>query len=163
MKSNKGITLIALVITIIVLLILAGVSISMVVGENGILNRATDASTKTNDAKDEEEKQFAMAEAAMNFENTKYKNVPIPAGFAPTRIDGEDEIEDGLVIVDNNGNEFVWIPVNSEDEYVRNRTFLSSSDSNSNSLEATDDTGYLPDDITSEIDAVMNVHRFLCI
>ena len=35
-KHNKGITLIALVITIIVLLILAGVSISLVVGNNGV-------------------------------------------------------------------------------------------------------------------------------
>ena len=37
--KNKGITLIALVVTIIVLLILAGVSISMLTGENGILKR----------------------------------------------------------------------------------------------------------------------------
>lgn len=42
-KGQKGITLVALVITIIVLLILAGVSISLVVGENGVLNRAQDA------------------------------------------------------------------------------------------------------------------------
>ena len=41
--KEKGITLIALVITIIVLLILAGVTISMVVGENGILTRAKEA------------------------------------------------------------------------------------------------------------------------
>ena len=44
LKSNqKGITLIALVITIIVLLILAGVAISMLSGENGILNQAASA------------------------------------------------------------------------------------------------------------------------
>ena len=51
MKKNfiqeRGITLIALVITIIVLLILAGVSISLLSGENGILQRAADAKTKT--------------------------------------------------------------------------------------------------------------------
>ena len=41
MKNNKGITLIALVVTIIVLLILAGVSIAMLTGQNGILNRAS--------------------------------------------------------------------------------------------------------------------------
>ena len=41
MKNNKGITLIALVITIIVLLILAGITIAMLTGENGILNNAT--------------------------------------------------------------------------------------------------------------------------
>ena len=47
MKKNKGITLIALVITIIVLLILAGVSISMLTGESGLLTKATDAKEKT--------------------------------------------------------------------------------------------------------------------
>ena len=41
MKNNKGITLIALVVTIIVLLILAAVSIAMLTGENGILTNAT--------------------------------------------------------------------------------------------------------------------------
>ncbi len=39
LKSEKGITLIALIITIIVLLILAGVSIAMLTGDNGILTR----------------------------------------------------------------------------------------------------------------------------
>ncbi len=42
-KSQKGITLIALVITIIVLLILAGVSIAMLTGPNGLLTRANDS------------------------------------------------------------------------------------------------------------------------
>ena len=41
MKGNKGITLIALVITIIVLLILAGVSIAMLSGDNSILGNAS--------------------------------------------------------------------------------------------------------------------------
>ena len=55
MKNNqKGITLIALVVTIIVLLILAGVSIAMLTGQNGILNRASEASinSKIADAED---------------------------------------------------------------------------------------------------------------
>ena len=43
MKKEKGITLIALVVTIVVLIILAGVSISMLTGENGIVNRASEA------------------------------------------------------------------------------------------------------------------------
>ena len=47
MTNNKGITLIALVITIIVLLILAGVSIAMLTGQNGVLTRATDAKEDT--------------------------------------------------------------------------------------------------------------------
>ena len=47
MRNQKGITLIALVITIIVLLILAGVSIAMLTGQNGILKRATEAKGDT--------------------------------------------------------------------------------------------------------------------
>ncbi len=46
-KNNKGITLIALVVTIIVLLILAAISISMLTGDNSILKRAADAKIKT--------------------------------------------------------------------------------------------------------------------
>ena len=46
-KQNKGITLIALVITIIVLLILAGVTIASITGENGILKQAQNAKIKT--------------------------------------------------------------------------------------------------------------------
>lgn len=49
-KNNKGITLIALVITIIVLLILAGVTITTLTGENGILTQATKAKDKTTEA-----------------------------------------------------------------------------------------------------------------
>ena len=46
-SENRGITLIALVITIIVLLILAGVSIAMLTGENGILTQAQKAKEET--------------------------------------------------------------------------------------------------------------------
>lgn len=46
MKKNNGITLIALVITIIVLLILAGVSIAMITSQDGILGKAKDAKAK---------------------------------------------------------------------------------------------------------------------
>ena len=54
MKNQKGITLIALVITIIVLLILAGVTIAMLTGDNGILNKATGAVSDTEKATAEE-------------------------------------------------------------------------------------------------------------
>ena len=40
MRNNKGITLIALVITIIVLIILAGISISILMGEDGLITKA---------------------------------------------------------------------------------------------------------------------------
>ena len=53
LKSQKGITLIALVITIIVLLILAGVSIAMLTREDGILSQAVHAKEKFETAKEE--------------------------------------------------------------------------------------------------------------
>ena len=58
-KKNNGITLIALVITIIVLLILAGVTIATLTGENGILTRASQASEQTEIA--EEKEQLSLA------------------------------------------------------------------------------------------------------
>ncbi len=60
--NNKGITLIALVITIIVLLILAGVSISTLTGENGILTRASEADIETRASTVEERNNLWKAE-----------------------------------------------------------------------------------------------------
>ena len=60
LKERKGITLIALVITIIVLLILAGVSIAMLTGENGILNQANKAKTETEYKGAEEKVKLAI-------------------------------------------------------------------------------------------------------
>ncbi len=59
-KRQNGITLIALVITIIVLLILAGVSIAMLTGENGILNQAQEAKTQTEFKSAEEKVKLAI-------------------------------------------------------------------------------------------------------
>ncbi len=63
LKNARGITLIALVITIIVLLILAGVTIATLTGNNGILTRAQEAKTKTTEAEDIEKIRLAMSEA----------------------------------------------------------------------------------------------------
>ena len=60
-KEAKGITLIALVITIIVLLILAGVTIATLTGDNGILKKAGDAKTQTEQAKEDENLKIAIA------------------------------------------------------------------------------------------------------
>ena len=62
-KKNVGITLIALVVTIIVLLILAGISISMLTGQNGILNRGAEAKEKTDITNKDEQRKLAQAEA----------------------------------------------------------------------------------------------------
>ena len=60
-NQNKGITLIALVITIIVLLILAGISISMLSGDNNILKRAGEAKDKTELESLKEEVKIVMS------------------------------------------------------------------------------------------------------
>ena len=65
-KQTKGITLIALVITIIVLLILAGVAISMLTGENGILKQATSAKDKTDKSEFEEQVKLAVMASKVN-------------------------------------------------------------------------------------------------
>ncbi len=62
-NKNSGITLIALVVTIIVLLILAGISIMMLSGNNGILNRAGEAKERTGIAQTEEQVKLATSAA----------------------------------------------------------------------------------------------------
>lgn len=143
-KSSKGITLIALVITIIVLLILAGVSISMISGDEGIVKKASEAKEKTNLAKEEEEKNIqdvteyidsqisgdTVDNLPVGIEVTgtnrtltggtpTYKNPIIPVGFKAVNDGASWEISgnvilgwnDGLVIEDENENQFVWVPV----------------------------------------------------
>ena len=62
LKNEKGITLVALVITIIVLLILAGVTLSMVMGESGIFGKANSAKEKTQLSNAEETIKLAVLE-----------------------------------------------------------------------------------------------------
>ncbi len=83
----------------------------MLTGQNGILNRAVDAKEKTEIASVDEQRKLAQAEALMNTEKTTYKGLTLPEGFAPTKIEGEDSIDEGLVITDGYGNEYVWVEV----------------------------------------------------
>lgn len=58
LKGTRGITLVALVITIIVLLILAGITISLTVGNNGIISTAQQAGKNYQDAANDERNQL---------------------------------------------------------------------------------------------------------
>lgn len=58
LKGQNGVTLVALVVTIIVLIILAGVSIAMVIGDNGIIPNAQKAATDTEAGNDRENKEM---------------------------------------------------------------------------------------------------------
>ena len=91
----------------------------MLIGQNGILNRTQEATEKTEFAGEEELRKLTQMQAALNIEDTTHtdkstgeeKTVTIPAGFAVSQVKGENTIEDGLVIIDADGNEFVWVPV----------------------------------------------------
>lgn len=69
--KNKGITLIALVITIIVLLILAAISIAMLTGENGLLTKAKKAKEETEVAKYYEKIEIIRTE--LRLKNPNYE------------------------------------------------------------------------------------------
>lgn len=145
-KSTKGITLIALVVTIVVLLILAGVSINVLFGDSGLIKKAGDAQERADRAtKDELDSFDALSElinektgalsklklydnASKNDdgtvkENVKYKDsenniAVIPNGYKVSDDENEKTISKGLVIKDAEENEFVWVPVKSVNEYV---------------------------------------------
>ena len=74
MRNQKGITLIALVITIIVLLILAGVTIAMLSGENGILGRATETKEANAEATAREQSNLAYMAVRTEIAAKKVKN-----------------------------------------------------------------------------------------
>ena len=113
LRRNKGITLIALVVTIIVLLILAGISIAMLIGQNGILNRVAEAKEKTRVAQEDENEKLQGYEKIIN----QYaEDLPIREDTTPylpnsTFSKKEGDLSTGLVIKDSNDNEYVWVEV----------------------------------------------------
>ena len=185
-RKNRGITLIALVITIIVLLILAGVSIAMLTGNNGILTQAKLAKENTQTAKEDEENKLAKNNEYINEQTGKVipgkmatktekdnyvdsdgDTATVPQGFTVSGKEDEQTIANGLVIYDipeseisnvdwntasTKYNQFVWIPVASEEEYQRNFTYPSyyyynytfTFSETTPRGSTTTDTGYLP-------------------
>ena len=136
MKKNKGITLVALVVTIVVLLILAGVSINLVLGNNGIIAKAKEAQRESAEASQNDlkgmnglvsEMEGALAGngstgsgsgnggAGGSGAGTKVPEAAT-AETAPYFPDNtftkkEGTIDTGLVIRDASGNEYVWVVV----------------------------------------------------
>ena len=172
MKKNKGITLVALVVTIVVLLILAGVSINLVLGNNGIIAKAKDAETKSAEASQNDlkgmnglvsEMEGALAGngstgsgsgngntgSGNNFvtKNTEVTypdgKVWIPEGFKISK-DSASTVQNGVVIEDKGGNQFVWVPVATLADYKR--TWYTEYDSFSSYSEA------LPEDEKTSVE-----------
>ena len=116
LKNKKGITLVALVITIVVLLILAGVSINLVLGNNGIIAKAKDAETKSAEASQNDLKGMnglvSEMEGTLNGNSGKTELETEP--YLPSddfHYDTSTSVDTGLVIKDVNGNEYVWVVV----------------------------------------------------
>ncbi len=137
-KETKGITLIALVVTIVILLILAGVSLNLVLGNNGIINKAKEARDKYAEAAQNDE--IALNEVSGWLENSiggeteenpdedpgggTVGDVTIPEGYfyvggtKDTGIVISDEFADKEKYKDQPnvgqdlvGNQWVWVPV----------------------------------------------------
>ena len=118
MKNNKGITLVALVVTIVVLLILAGVSINLVLGNNGIIAKAKDAETKFAEASQNDLKGMngliEQMESTLNGSGNGGKTEPETVPYLPSddfHYDTSTSVDTGLVIKDASGNEYVWVVV----------------------------------------------------
>ena len=134
MKKNKGITLVALVVTIVVLLILAGVSINLVLGDNGIIAKAKEAQRKSAEASQNDligmnELAQQLGEKINGSAGSGSGNGGAGGSGAGTKVPAEataetapyfpdntftkkeGTIDTGLVIKDASGNEYVWVVV----------------------------------------------------
>ncbi len=104
--KENGITLVALVVTIIVLLILAGVSLSLVLGDNGIITRAQDAVTKYKEAETTEEWEMNNFMYSLNVTNKtprELQNSGYSVGFTEEGYVVADTINDILYYFNNDG------------------------------------------------------------
>ena len=118
LKSKKGITLVALVVTIVVLLILAGVSINLVLGDNGIISKAQEGKTKSAEASENDLKGMnsliEQMESTLNGSGNGGKTEPETVPYLPSddfHYDTSTSVDTGLVIKDASGNEYVWVVV----------------------------------------------------
>ena len=113
--NQRGITLIALVITIIVLLMLAGTTISMITSQDGILSKVVNAKKANEEAKRKEERQLSELDelisnngeaSLIGYNETKSTNSP--------RIAGNSSEESGLIPIKYNGTN--WVVCSETDE-----------------------------------------------
>ena len=135
-RYDGGITLIALVVTVVVLIIIAGVTLSLTIGNGGIMKRAKEAKERYGQASKNEQKDLDTVEDYMNKmtvgettgggSGSTVDGVPIPEGYyyvGGTKAKGlvisdnvaDKELDKGKEDVrrDLDGNQWVWVPVDS--------------------------------------------------
>ncbi len=126
MRKQKGITLVALVITIIVLLILAGVSISMISGDDGIATKASQAAEKTKEKSDEELDKLASVDDYIQdkVNGTKTEQDPgqepdqEPDPTPTPTPDPEPEVETITITFDNGNSSYKFFSLTKDDTMV---------------------------------------------
>ena len=106
LENKKGITLVALVVTIVVLLILAGVSINLVLGENGLITKAQEAKRKSHEESIKEQVDMALA----SYQLEKAKNGEISSL--------EDNKIENLEIIEENPSEDVKFIAKADDRII---------------------------------------------
>ena len=111
MRNQRGITLIALVVTIIVLLILAGVSIAMLTGNNGIIDNAVEARNRTDKANAIETINLALQSikveaVAQSIDSKTYDPTTALEDLQDSAITG---INDSAFVVEDDGTDTITI------------------------------------------------------
>ena len=110
-KELKGITLIALVITIVILLILAGISISAITNQ-GLFEKAKEAKQKYDDAQKNESiilENYLSQMNSITFSNIDKKKTNPETAMPKGAIVIEGDANKGIVIKDINDNQWVWV------------------------------------------------------
>ena len=113
-KGNSGITLITLAVTIVVILILAGGTLDVTLGENGILNKSKEAANRMNNLvkEDETELNELLNELNETMDSNWNSNIeiPDPDPEKPTDIEDVTDIQDETVQVEDEYGNKVTIP-----------------------------------------------------
>ena len=135
LKQERGITLVALVVTVIVLIILATITITIVVGENGLINRAQQAKTLQENAKDKEELDMILLGYNLSNQTKKAKNEGEQT--LKTYLEGEE----GVTAVKEKGDNL--IVTFKGQQYTVNKTTLASGAYQTQGLNATDEAKVL--------------------
>lgn len=112
LKKNNGITLVALVVTIIILLILAGITITALTSDNGLLKKTDEAKTQTDIAREKEGIMVSVVTTKMNKEefnetaNTEFQNQLdnyFGSGECVSEYDGEENV---FIVIFENGRKY---------------------------------------------------------
>ncbi len=145
LKENRnGITLVALVVTIIVLLILAGVAIATLTGDNGILTRAQEARNKTDEAEEIEKIRLAMTEAQIG--ENGYQELDVTNFQEALNNQFEGEI---LQLTDNKDGSFIINLDNMSKKYYADSTGQIISNENILEISTKEELKAFRDDVNS--------------